>query len=30
VITGNAVARFHTDAHPITKSLTNLPLRSIR
>jgi uncharacterized protein YbjQ (UPF0145 family) len=30
IITGNAIARFHTDAHPITQSLTYLPLRSSR
>jgi uncharacterized protein YbjQ (UPF0145 family) len=30
VITGNAIARFHAETHPITSSLTILPLRSMR
>jgi hypothetical protein len=30
VITGNAIARFHTAAHPPTTTLTYLPLRSSR
>lgn len=30
VITGNTIARFHTEAHAITKSLSILPLRSMR
>jgi len=30
VITGNAIARFHTTSHPRTSSLTYLPLRSSR
>jgi hypothetical protein len=30
VITGNAIARFHATSHPLTSSLTYLPLRSSR
>ena len=30
VITGNAIARFHTEAHAITTSLSILPLRRMR
>jgi uncharacterized protein YbjQ (UPF0145 family) len=30
IITGNAIARFHTDTHPTTSSLTILPLRRMR